>query len=81
MAKLTDLREAGERIPCVGDDRWISDDRQAQAEAAQKCAGCPALAACGSYFERWPEPGGVWAGLTERARDGRAVGRRKKVAG
>ncbi|MFY0406908.1 WhiB family transcriptional regulator [Solicola sp. PLA-1-18] len=80
MAKLHDLQGSGESIPCVGDPRWVSDDPVAQAEAAVECGDCPALAACRRYFDAWPEPAGVWAGLTERDRDGRRANGHKRAA-
>jgi hypothetical protein len=68
--------EVGERVPCIDPHRghlWLSEDREDREAAAIGCSTCPALEACQSYVERFPEPAGTWAGR-------HTLSRRREVA-
>lgn len=49
--------------------------RHLEAEAKAICRQCPVVDSCRTHAERCDEPYGIWGGLTERERTGRASGR------
>lgn len=72
---LADLRtavaeatEAGERVPCLGRDEWLSEDRHTRVLAARLCAWCPVQTECYVAATDHGEQFGVWGGydLTRR---------------
>ncbi|GII99705.1 transcription factor WhiB [Sediminihabitans luteus] len=70
---LDALEGAGRRVPCragsvTSTAIWTSDDPVEQEVAAQRCAGCPALASCGAFGLAHPRELGVWGGRTAHAR-------------
>lgn len=68
---LDQIADAGRSTPCqVDPDPFTSDDPEERQQAAQACAGCPALDACRHYAQTAEEPFHVWGGidLTELAR-------------
>jgi hypothetical protein len=72
MGALGLVVRAGGVVPCLGRRYvWASEDAATAAAAAAACLGCPALDACGAYVAAYPEPAGVWAGLTFKQRNQR----------
>ncbi len=67
---LADLAESGRPAPCVKTPvaEWTSEDAGDQEYIARLCLGCFARTACHEYITAYPEPAGVWAGLTESDR-------------
>jgi hypothetical protein len=69
MGHLGRLVRNGTTIPCLHHRAaWKAGDDHTQQAAAKTCLDCPALAACAAYITAYPEPAGVWAGLTEKER-------------
>lgn len=71
MGHLGRLTRNGTKVPCL-DHRavWAANDDQTQRACAAACLRCPALTECAAYLTAYPEPAGVWAGLTEKQRGG-----------
>lgn len=64
--------DAGAVIPCCGPDGgdWIAEDADTQQRASAACYSCPLMtAACETYITAYPEPAGVWSGLTPNERN------------
>jgi hypothetical protein len=57
-------------VPCRLDpEHWYSDSRYATSDAAKRCRGCPAFAACDAYADVEPvEQWGVWGGRNRNHR-------------
>lgn len=71
MAAIFEHEEAGQPVPCVDPRRghlWLSEHHDDQEAAVHGCATCPALDTCRAYVSAFPEPTGVWAGLTDTDR-------------
>lgn len=64
MAAIGIEAEAGEPVPCVAGLLWTSDDHAEQTAAAYRCRACHLLDACRRYVTAYPEPAGIWAGMT-----------------
>lgn len=72
MGNLAELLRAGETVPCVSYPAGFqSDDEDKQRAAAGACLRCPALELCAAYVDQHKEPAGVWAGTTEKDREGK----------
>ncbi len=74
---LADAEHRGDRVPCTGDDGWISEDLEDRREAARRCAPCPVSALChaAALEERptWTVRAGVdWGDKAERRKATRA---------
>lgn len=54
---------------CDGTGRWLSEDPQARAQAAQECAGCPLAEPCGAAGAE--RTFGVWGGVDVSTRPSR----------
>lgn len=62
-AVLTDLTDAGERVPCMLTPRpFVSDEPEDRRAAAAWCVACPAVTACGAFADANAEPAHVWGG-------------------
>ena len=67
MGALTAACEAGERVPCIGKpDVWDGELPELQEAAIHGCGVCDQLDACRRYVSAFPEPVGVWAGMTPK---------------
>lgn len=67
MGALSEACDAGERIPCVGEpETWTSDHAELQEAAIHGCGVCDQFTACKRYVTAFPEPSGVWAGMTPK---------------
>lgn len=66
------VRAAGSPTPCVVDPEggWTSREPIETVRAATLCRDCPLIVQCRRYVEQWPEPAGVWGGLTAAERSG-----------
>jgi hypothetical protein len=60
---LADARHRGDRVPCTGDDAWISEDAGDRAEAARRCVTCPVSAVCHAAALEVRPTHGVWASV------------------
>ena len=68
MAALAEACESGERVPCIGNpDTWDGEHPELQEAAIHGCHVCDQLDACRRYVLAFPEPVGVWAGMTAKA--------------
>ncbi len=70
---LTALRAGGWSVPCMDltpaeSAELVSDDEDAQREAARVCDTCDAAAPCRAYGLLWPKELGVYGGRTSRQR-------------
>jgi len=63
--QLQALHQALDRTapPCLGDDRWTSDERRDVAHAVQGCQPCPAASACLTYGRAIGARTGVWGAV------------------
>lgn len=59
----------GDRVPCAGSDRWLSESHEDRAEAAQECTRCAVLSLCDAAAREWRPSFGTFAGIdwTDRA--------------
>ncbi|MEE6295709.1 WhiB family transcriptional regulator [Georgenia wangjunii] len=84
LDELDRHNDAGAVIPCRGGaglepGAWIDDDGgELSTAAAAACGACPALAACARYVEDFPEPAGIWAGVTSKDRRNRRRRERRR---
>ena len=69
MGALARATDHGERIPCIGKpDVWDGELAELQEAAVHGCGVCARFTACKRYVTAFPEPEGVWAGLTSQQR-------------
>lgn len=62
---LEDMADRGQSPVCQQQPhQWSEEaDEPARGEAAEACAYCPALDACGAFADINREPSGVWGGV------------------
>ena len=66
MGALTAACDDGERAPHVGEpETWDAELPELQEAAIHGCGVCDQFKACRRYITAYPEPEGVWAGLTQ----------------
>ena len=78
MGALSAACDDGERVPCVGEpETWDGELPELEEAAIHGCGVCDQFKACRRYVTAYPEPEGVWAGLTNQQR---ATNRRETTA-
>lgn len=81
QVEVTHRADAGRPVPCQdGTDRWLSEDPDQRAEAAELCPRCPVLDACRESADAHKEKFGVWAGVDRTAQGHGALVRTEAAA-